>query len=224
MKNIVSFILFIVSIFIINIVFYYSSENYRDFLKRVKIESSVQEEQKSSSKPDFLLKNNENSYFSWVLKENKKEESLEKKEEQKDKNINIKKEVKLWKWYQGILDMFSEYNLTKLDVNANLFDLTNEYPDSYYEFYSKRLTLYFFTSKNYEQVFDIFNVLQTDLPFKINKTNNFWNNSFYINFNNDINDSFIRIVIENNWIVFWLKIDKNEYENIKQKLQNLRNN
>lgn len=223
MKNIILFILFIVGIFILNISFYYSSENYRDFLKRVKNESKKQENTLSE---EDLIKSN-SSYFSWKIEEKKEREDSDKNEKIKtneNKNTDLKQEVKLWKWYQSILEMFWEYNLSLLEVNANLFDLTNEYPDSYYEFYSPKITLYFFTSKTYEQVYDIFNVLQTELPFKINKTNNFWNNSFYINFNNDINDSFIRMVIENNWIVFWLKVEKKEYDNIKQRLQNLWNN
>lgn len=223
MKNIILFILFIVGIFILNISFYYSSENYRDFLKRVKNESKKQENTLSE---EDLIKSN-SSYFSWKIEEKKEKEDSDKNDKIKtneNKNTDLKQEVKLWKWYQSILEMFWEYNLSLLEVNANLFDLTNEYPDSYYEFYSPKITLYFFTSKTYEQVYDIFNVLQTELPFKINKTNNFWNNSFYINFNNDINDSFIRMVIENNWIVFWLKVEKKEYDNIKQRLQNLWNN
>ena len=52
--------------------------------------------------------------------------------------------------------------------------------------------------------------------------NNFWEKSFYINFNKDVNDA-VRMVILHKWIVFWLKVDKNEYSKIKQRLQNLRN-
>jgi|GEM_PF-2635221 hypothetical protein len=40
MKNIILFILFLASIFIVNIAFYYSSEEYRDFLKTVKTVSN----------------------------------------------------------------------------------------------------------------------------------------------------------------------------------------
>ena len=81
---------------------------------------------------------------------------------------------------------------------------------------------YFFTTKNYKEVYDIFDVLQLELPFKINAMNNFWEKSFYINFNKDVNDA-VRMVILHKWIVFWLKVDKNEYSKIKQRLQNLRN-
>lgn len=217
MKNIILFILFLVGIFILNIAFYYSSESYRDFLKRVKTESS-----KEVNIEEEFIKNEELwSYFSWKIEEKEIKEVEKEKIEEKQE---IKEEVKLGAWYQNILKLFSEYDLSMLPVSKNLFDLTNEYPEPYYEYYSSKLTLYFFTSKTYNQVYDIFSVLQGELPFKVNQANNFWEKSFYINFNNDINDNVIRMVISHNWIVFWLKVDKKEYENIKQKLQNLRNN
>ena len=67
-------------------------------------------------------------------------------------------------------------------------------------------------------LYDIFSVLSDELPFSIKEVNNFWNNSFYINLNNDIEDRFIRLVISNKGIVFWLKIKKTEYDLVKQKL------
>jgi len=132
--------------------------------------------------------------------------------------------VILWKNYIDILDLFTNYDLQELELNTNLFDITSEYPDNYLEYYSKDLTLYFFPTKNYKDVYDIFSVLEYELPFKINELNNYWDNSFFINLNQDINDSFIRIVISNKWVVFWLKIKKNEYNQIKEKLNTLRTN
>jgi hypothetical protein len=52
--------------------------------------------------------------------------------------------------------------------------------------------------------------------------NNFWDNSFYINLNKDIEDRFIRLVISNKWVVFWLKIKKTEYNFVKEKLDLLK--
>jgi hypothetical protein len=66
--------------------------------------------------------------------------------------------------------------------------------------------------------------LEYELPFTINEINNFWDKSFYINLNSDINDNIVRIVITNNWIVFWLKIKKNEYNLVKEKLNTLKIN
>lgn len=230
MKNIILLVLFVVGIFIVNMGFYYSSPEYRDFLKKVKTEAI-----KSQEVEEDLSKHSNSSYFSWKVEEKIKEELEEKVEKNfkipekienknNDKKLPIKQEVKLWKSYQDILNIFSEYNLSKLEVNANLFDLTNQYPDAYYEFYSPKFTLYFFTTKSYEDIYDIFDVLQLELQFKLNPANNFWEKSFYINFDEDINDDVIRMVIFHKWIVFWLKVHKTEYNNIKQKLQNLRNN
>lgn len=224
MKNIVLIILFLVGIFITNIFFYYTSSDYRDFLKRVKVESTNTWNLNDFS-PEIPWKTN---YFSWIIQntEEKKSDEIEKNKQNinLDNNSEKKEVVKLWKWYQEILNIFSWYDLKKLDVPVNLFDLTNEYPDEYYEYYSPKLTVYFFTSKNYNDLYDIFKVLQLELPFKINSTDDFWEKSFFINFNDDLNDSVVRLVIVNNWIVFWLKFDKNEYNNVKQKLQTLRNN
>lgn len=215
MKNIILIILFLVGIFILNITFYYTSSDYQNFIKRVKKETSVNTQTWTIENFSWNNNNREN-YFSWTI-EPKEEKNISQNEVQAEKE-----EVKLWKSYQEILDLFKDYDLKKVDVSVNLFDLTNEYPDSYYEFYSPKLTVYFFTSKNYSDLYDIFKVLELELPFKLNASNSFWERSFFINFNSDVNDSFVRLVIVNNWIVFWLKVDKNEYENIKQKLQNFK--
>jgi hypothetical protein len=66
--------------------------------------------------------------------------------------------------------------------------------------------------------------LEYELPFKMNPLNNFWDNSFYINLNDDINDNIIRIIITNKWVTFWLKIKKNEYNLVKEKLNTLKTN
>ncbi|MGB2110718.1 MAG: hypothetical protein ACPHY8_02055 [Patescibacteria group bacterium] len=94
-----------------------------------------------------------------------------------------------------ILSGFSQYNFEEIELTTNLFDITNEYPDDYYEFYSKDLTLYFFDTKTYGEVKDIFDVLSYDVSFDINEVNNFANSSFYINLDEDIQDNYIRIVM-----------------------------
>jgi hypothetical protein len=63
--------------------------------------------------------------------------------------------------------------LKKIEVNSSLFELTDEYPDYYYEYYSKDLVLYLFPTKSYGEVFDIFHYLKDDLPFSLKKVNNF---------------------------------------------------
>jgi hypothetical protein len=65
------------------------------------------------------------------------------------------------------------YGLKEIEINSTLFELIDEYPDHYIEYYSKELTIYFFTTKTYKQVYEIFNYLQDSLPFSINEVNNF---------------------------------------------------
>lgn len=234
MRNAILFIIFLIFSFLINVVFYYISEDYRNFLKDFKndkysynskesldnnfYDSEWNDESSNNTNNDNILlednlevvkTNNENNIIFNKLDNNK---------------TQIKNNINLWKNYTDILDLFSDYDLQELELNTNLFDITDEYPDNYLEYYSKEFTLYFFPTKNYKEVYDIFSVLEFELPFKINKSNNFWEESFFINLNQDINDNFVRVVIANKWIVFWLKIKKSEYINIKEKLNILRTN
>jgi hypothetical protein len=137
----------------------------------------------------------------------------------KEEGFFLKKKVVLWKNYREILNLFtSEYVLKRIEVNSSLFELTWEYPDYYYEYYSKDLTLYLFPTRTYEEVLDIFDYLSNNLPFSLNPINNFWDNSFYINLREDIADNFVRLVISDNGITFWLKIKKDEYNKVKNML------
>jgi len=236
MRNTILFIIFLIFSFLINVVFYYISSDYRYFLKNLKNNELTIEEQS-----DFL--NEDLSYI-----ENNEPQEEEKNEidniklgdnieivktsnenniifnKETDNKAKIKENISLWKNYNDILEIFSDYDLQQLELNTNLFDITDEYPDNYLEYYSKELTLYFFPTKNYKEVYDIFSVLEFELPFNINKQNNFWDESFFINLNQDISDNFVRVIISNKWVVFWLKIKKNEYNLIKEKLNILRTN
>ncbi len=132
----------------------------------------------------------------------------------------VKQEIYLWKEYLKILDLFKKYETYKIKIHTSLFDLTSEYPNDYFEYYSDQLTVYLFPIWSYEKIYEIFNVLTYDLPFTINEVNNFWDKSFYINLNKEVEDNYTRIVISNRWILFWLKIHKDEYKNIKKILIN----
>ena len=244
MRNTILFIIFLIFSFLINVIFYYISADYRFFLKNLKKNELTIEEQS-----DFL--NDDFSYNTKNVVENEDDkisDEIEKSEiddiklddnieivktsnennlifsDDKDNKVKIKNNVSLWKNYKDILDIFSNYDLQALELNTNLFDITDEYPDNYLEYYSKELTLYFFPTKTYKEVYDIFSVLEFELPFKMNATNSFWEESFFVNLNQDISDNFVRVVISHKWVVFWLKIKKNEYNLIKEKLNTLRTN
>lgn len=215
MKNSILFVVFLILTFILNIWFYYISSDYRDFLKSIKNEEEVIEKNEQESNTWKII----DPEITQVEVNNKDNEIF------KDKiNVELKNEIVLWKSYENILNIFDTFWLSKLELNTNLFDLTDEYPDNYIEYYSKWLTLYLFPTRSYREVYDVFDVLELELPFKVNEVNNFWNKSFYINLDKDIDDWFIRLVIENNWVTFWLKINKNEYNLVKEKLKNLKNN
>ena len=244
MRNTILFIIFLIFSFLINVIFYYISADYRFFLKNLKKNELTIEEQSNFLNDDFSYntKKVDENEDDKITDENEKSEIDDIKLEDnieivktsnennlifsddKDNKVKIKNNVSLWKNYKDILDIFSNYDLQALELNTNLFDITDEYPDNYLEYYSKELTLYFFPTKTYKEVYDIFSVLEFELPFKMNAANNFWEESFFVNLNQDISDNFVRVVISHKWVVFWLKIKKNEYNLIKEKLNTLRTN
>ncbi len=126
---------------------------------------------------------------------------------------------------QEVLDLFKDYNLEEKEKseNSSLFWLTNEYPYEYKEFYSKekKMTLYIFEWKLYDDILNIFDVISYNLYFKVKKVNNFWNKSFFINLDPDLDDNYIRFVFSYKNKNFWLKIKKDWYNNIKVIMKSL---
>jgi UDP-galactopyranose mutase len=96
--------------------------------------------------------------------------------------------------------------------------LTWEYPDEYFEYYWKDINLYFFWNKLYSDLIDIFEVLTYELPFSINKVNNFWEKSFYINLNSGFEDEYVRVVLKKSNRIIWFKIKKQLYKKMKWEL------
>lgn len=219
MRKVIAFIIFIIIIFGVNLIFYFLSEDYRFFLKKIKDKDDVvyMEEKVYNDNLETIDLDVAEQELVEVSKEN--EEIFDMDDD--SWKIELKNEVTLWKNYMDIVNLFSIYKLNRLEINTNLFDLTDEYPDNYFEYYSKDLTLYLFPTKDYSELYDIFSVLSDELPFIINEVNNFWDKSFYVNLDKDIDDRFIRLVISNKWVVFWIKIKKTEYDLVKEKLNKL---
>ena len=235
MNIITKIIFFIIIVFTLNIIFYYSSDDYRFFVKKIKNKDEViyvdskeiddqikkiEEEENKRSIPSSLR--SEELYprasLSWAKLNSPW--LLTSKEEVK--KIEVKKELVLWKNYKTILNSFiNKYDLSKLELNWNLFDLTDEYPNEYYEYYSPDLTLYLFIGKSYTEVKDIIDVISYEIPYELNEVNNFLDNSFYINLDERISDNFIRIVIWYKSITFWLKIKKDVYNEVKEILKQI---
>ena len=223
MKFLVKFLIFFLLLFTLNIIFYYVSNDYKVFLENLKYKKITKDSQNVSNnlktQIDFNQKN--------IIKNELEEKIIEDKKFEKDlesiaitnDNIKVVQKTILWKYYKDILNKFEKkYQFDKIEVNTKLFEITDEYPDYYYEYYSDDLTLYFFTSKQYSDIYNIFDYLKHDLPISINELNNFWEKSFYINLNKEIDDKYIRLVISENGITYWLKINNKEYDKVKNLL------
>ena len=217
MRRLIVFLVFLVILFLVNVTFYFLSEDYEFFLKKIKNDDEIV--YIDDDIIDDSIRNQLNDSNIAVVEIDSVDEIKE--ENETTTFISDEPEKILWKNYQKILDLFTKFSLTPIELTNNLFDLTNEYPDEYYEYYSKDLTLYFFDTKTYNEVNDIFEVLSYDLPFTVNHVNNFWNASFYINLNDDIQDNYVRLVINYRWVVFGLKIKKSNYNTIKESLLQL---
>lgn len=128
---------------------------------------------------------------------------------------------------QEVLDLFSDYDLKAKEEtqNSSLFWLTNEYPYEYLEYYSrdKKMSLYVFKDKAYKDILNIFDVISYNLFFKIKKVNNFWEKSFYINLDADLDDNYVRIVFSYKNSNFGLKIKKDWYNEVKKILKSISN-
>jgi len=207
--------------FLLNIWLYYTSEGYRQFLQNIKQEENledindeykIEEKEIEESLEEELNKKIINNKEK-INEELKSKSSLIEKIEFVQKKVNI--EIEESDYFKSFLKNFSIYNLTSLDNDSPLMDVTDEYPDKYFEYYSPELTIYNFPTKNYNEVREVFEIESNWDNFTINEVDNFWEESFYINLWKDYKDNFIRIILlkENN--VIWIKVSKNEYNSIK---------
>lgn len=119
-----------------------------------------------------------------------------------------------------ILSLFSRYSLKEKNLSDKsvIFSLTDEYPYKYLEYSSSdnKTSFYIFTEKRYEDIINVFDVISYNLYYSIKKVNNFGDYSFYINMDEGYNDWLIRIVFSFKNETFWLKIKKDDYNEIKK--------
>ena len=224
----------ILILFLLNITLYSQSENYRFFVKKIKNKDQVVytgndnisdvDKNEEVIKTDLTVKPvieqtpEEKEILEQATLISRNSENTVTTSDNIPSNISTT-QVVLGKNYQDILNKFWEYNLGKLELRSNLFDVTNEYPDEYYEYYSRDLILYIFPTKTYSEMLDIFKV-QPELPIEINQVNNFGDNSFFINLVPK-DENHVRLVVSHKSSLFWLKIKKDEYTKVKQILNNL---
>ena len=228
MRWLLKILAFLFIIFVLNLVFYYVSDDYRTLLQRLKYSDQNITKQKEILLGSGSIIQGKNIGKSIVGNEIWWNKALSVKENEIAK-ISIHKKpqdnvsnIVLGNNYLDILKQFLKHeDLKQIKVNTSLFEITDEYPDYYYEYYSKELTLYFFPTRTYSEIFDLFNYLTTSLSITLNSANNFWEKSFYINLNENIKDDFVRIVVSKNGIVWGLKIKKDEYNRVKDILNNI---
>lgn len=211
-----------------NIIAYSVSEDYRFFVKKIKYKQEVVYETIGTiddSQRIILVENDidepsnntgnviiSGEWFTFLdalgIKERKWEE---------DENL-----PDLTMTEQEILEKLQEkFVLWESISPTSLFDITTEYPDKYHEYSNKHVSLYIFSTKSYQQVYNIFDVLTYELPYTLNQTNNFGEKSFYINLEGVYADEKVRIVFQYQNKTFWLKIKKDSYNIVKQILDEL---
>jgi len=250
--------------FILNLVIYYISEDYRWFLSKIKWEKenniilkdeykineeelikekevleNVSQDVDYSSDEDKLLEKKLSHKISFsdsndelVLDKDNFDEKVTKENSNLEKNNNIQKiEVNnissgenqfiMSEYDNMVLNLFKSFNLVKLEYHWDLLDVTWEYPDKYFEYYTMDLTLLFFPNKTYNDLKDIFDIESNWYNFMVNEIDNFWDESFYINLWDDYKDDYIRVIFTKNERVFWFKVSKSEYSRIKNILKKL---
>ncbi len=233
MRKIV-FILFIGTfLFTLNLAFYVLSEDYRFFIKKIKYSDTIVYDSTTAiddSDTEIL----EISDTPGNVPIQKEEEVVQGDSEKLEvQNFTFLEELKKWKQEEvrelvlskvekDFLKLFQKYELQKLTKHASLFDITREYPDNYFEYYSKDIALYIFATKSYSDVYDIFEVLSEELPYNIKEVNNFGQASFYLNLKEVYTDDFVRLIFQYENRAFWLKIRKDVYNEVKQILDPLK--
>lgn len=226
MKKIVYLIVIISLTFLFNIVLYYFSDNYSFFLKNIKYGDDIISNDSKNITDDYLLET-KNLCECDCIKENLEipkenqtpiiQELIEVPEiiETKDSSLDIQKVLsKFLEFYTLEEKIYDEY--------YQIFDITDEYPRKYVSYFWENLEIYFFTWSEFEQIYNMFNFLTTEISiknkFSLNKTDTFWKKSFFINLENP--DDFVRIVVDDWNILFWLKVKKSYYNDVKNILKN----
>lgn len=211
-----------------NIIAYSVSEDYRFFVKKIKYKQEVvyenvgkiddseriifieDEVQENINNSDKIIISKE--WFTFLDALWIKEKSWENDENFPDLTFTE----------QEILEQLKEkFVLWESVPTTSLFDITTEYPDKYHEYSNKHVSLYIFSTKSYQQVYNIFDVLTYELPYTLNEANNFGEKSFYINLEGVYADEKVRIVFQYQNKTFWLKIKKDSYNIVKQILDEL---
>lgn len=220
-------VLWIIWLFILNIILYFFIPPYNSFIKNLKYLNNNQSnniyipEEKNIEKynwESFLEKNIINDIDTQTDNTNNDLDVIDIIKDENDFN-QIQKDSKN-KDYSQILNYFLKYNLSKktYDPDYKMFYLTSEYFQEYITYSWSWIDLYIYNNDSFLNIYNFFDEIKDDIWVNINKTNTFWNNSFFINKINK--DWRIRLIIKYSYILIWLNIDKSYYEDIKKILNN----
>lgn len=218
MKKIVYAILAISLAFLLNIWLYFYSENYSFFLKKIKYWNSVIEQESLNITDNYSLSPIKESCNCEVSAPIKCENTFSWKITPKENQI-FDQTGQL----NQLFTFFDKVTLVEKPYNEyyKIFDITDEYPLEYRTYSNKNYELYLFHFWKFDDIYNMFDLLSKNInnknKFSLNKLNNFWNKSFFINTN--INDGNVRVVIDNWKILFWLNIKKSYYNDIKTILE-----
>lgn len=243
MKKVVYTILLISLVFLWNIGLYFYSDAYSVFLKQMKYWEDIPTDYTALITDDYILKNfswwsgscscesvwqntqpqveelddmiQKPTPTSLVNTPNTQTPPQETEFEKKQKEL---KKQEIVNKISQILPKFSKYNLVEkpYDEYYKMFDISDEYPNQYVTYSNTDLEMYFFPDSTFESFYNIFDLLSNDVmvrDFSLNKVDNLWKKAFFINLKSQ--DDMVRLVVDSGNILFWLKVKKSYYNDIK---------
>ncbi len=246
MKKIIYWFLFLFVIFLLNVAWYFFSENYRFLLKKIKhwdnyvmqddetlkdLNFSDEEIQKTNnwtwtcdcSKSQCILEDSSSWVFNKVSTWTTQLQDLENIQKSNTTNAlswEVLSDELTYSWIiNQVKEKFSWYDFKYKPYwdDYMMFGFTDEYPNKYLTYNAWKFEIYFFVDDNFDKVYDFFELLSKDLNFEVKKTNNFWNRSFYIN---TTDAKFIKVIVKSWDKLFWLNIKKQYYNEVKDILKN----
>lgn len=136
-------------------------------------------------------------------------------------DINFSWELRFTIVSEEIVSKFQEswFELLEKEERDDLLDVAREYPDDYIQYGNNNFDLYILSTRTYSQVENLFRVLEDEMPFTLNKTDSFWESSFFINL--DRPDQKVRFVFEYKWEVYWVKVRTPNYNAVRSVLNTL---
>jgi len=136
-------------------------------------------------------------------------------------SATISRELRVTAVWQKIISDFnaSGFEIIEKKDKDDLLDIAREYPDDYLQYGNNSFDLYILSTRTYDEVDDIFTVLEYEMPYTLNKTDTFWDRSFFINL--DRPDEKVRFIFQYEWETYWVKVRTPNYNAVKSILNTL---